>query len=116
LAYYIVKVIVSAILIVLVSEIAKRSTLAGAVIASLPIVSILAFLWIYLETGDAQRVSELSRQIFWLVIPSLLLFVALPLLIKQNVNFYIGLLVSMALTACAYLALVWFLRGRSLGI
>jgi hypothetical protein len=113
LAYYITKVIISAILIVLISEVAKRSSLAGAIIASLPVVSILAFLWIYIETGDAQRISELSRQIFWLVIPSLILFLALPIFIKQNMNFYAGLLLAMVLTSGAYLAFVWILRGKS---
>jgi len=114
LAYYIAKVVISALLIVLITEVAKRSSLAGAIIASLPAISILAFLWIYIETGDAQRIAELSRQIFWLVLPSLILFLALPVLLKQNINFYAALFLAIVMTSGAYLVFVWILRGKSL--
>lgn len=114
--YYIIKIILSACLIVLVSEVAKRNSLAGALLASLPLVSILAFVWIYLDTGDMQKVSELSRQIFWLVIPSLVLFLALPVFIKNHFNFYLGLSLSMALTAGAYFVLVWILKAKNIQI
>ncbi|MFW5453422.1 DUF3147 family protein [Thioalkalivibrio sulfidiphilus] len=114
MAYYITKVIISALLIVLITEVAKRSSLIGAIIASLPVISILAFLWIHIETGDVQRIAELSRQIFWLVLPSLILFLALPILLKQNLHFYVALFLAMAMTSGAYLALFWMLKGKSL--
>ena len=114
MAYYIAKVVISALLIVLITEVAKRSSLGGAIIASLPAISILAFLWIYIETGDTQRIAELSRQIFWLVLPSLILFLALPVLLKQNINFYAALFLAIVMTSGAYLIFVWILRGKSL--
>ena len=73
--YYVIKVLVSAALIVLVSEISKRSTILGAVLASIPLVSFLAILWIYLETKDTARIATLSTEIFWLVLPSLVFFI-----------------------------------------
>lgn len=112
--YYIIKVIVSAVLIVLVSEIAKRNSFAGAVIASLPIISILAFVWMYVDTGDVQKVSTLSTQIFWLVIPSLVLFISLPILLKSNINFYVSLLISMSLTATAYFVFALILKAKGI--
>jgi hypothetical protein len=87
LAYYILKIAITTILIVAISEIAKRSSVIGALLASIPLVSVLAILWLYSDTKDVAKVSALSTSIFWLVLPSLALFVALPLLLKQGYNF-----------------------------
>jgi F0F1-type ATP synthase assembly protein I len=84
---YVVKVAVSAVLIVLISETSKRSTLLGALLASLPLVSVLAMLWLYSDTRDAAQVAALARSIFWLVLPSLLLFLLLPVLIERGYSF-----------------------------
>lgn len=85
--YYRLKLVVTTVLIVAISEIAKRSTFAGALLASIPLVSVLAMLWLYLDTKDVQQVSALAASVFWLVLPSLALFIALPLLLKQGLNF-----------------------------
>ena len=68
--YYLLKVIISAGLIVLVSEVSKRSSFIGAIFASIPLVSFLAILWMYFETKDTGKIAELSIDIFWLVLPS----------------------------------------------
>lgn len=108
--YYVLKVIISALLIVAISEIAKRSTGFAALIASLPITSLLAFVWLQAEGSTPERIAELSSQIFWLVLPSLVLFIALPLLLKQGLNFWLSLAISAAATAGCYLALLPLLR------
>jgi hypothetical protein len=108
--YTLTKLVITAVLVVLVSEIAKRSTLAGGVLASLPLVSVLAMVWLYVDTGDAQRVSQLASSVFWLVLPSLLLFLLLPRLIALGLPFYPSLLVAAAVTAAGYLGLVAALR------
>jgi hypothetical protein len=105
-AYLVVKVVVSALLVVAVSELARRSSFLGALLASLPVVSVLAFVWLYVETGDAQRVAELAAGILWLVIPSLVLFVLLPVLLRSGYGFWPSLAASLAATAASYLALV----------
>ena len=79
-----IKIVVTAVLVVAISEVAKRSTLLGAVLASLPLTSLLAMIWLYADTGDAQQVADLASGIFWLVLPSLVLFVALPLLLRAR--------------------------------
>lgn len=66
-----IKVIFTVVVVVAVSEIAKRSSFWGALLASLPLTSLLAFIWLYVDTGDAQGVANLSQGIFWLVLPSL---------------------------------------------
>lgn len=108
--YYTTKVVISALLIVVISEIAKRSTMMGAVVASLPLVSILAMVWLYHESGDTAKIIALSTDIFWLVIPSLALFIFLPILLKCNVNFYISLSISILITALAYGLLIALLE------
>ena len=85
--YYATKIFISAFILVAVSEIAKRSSLLGALLASLPLTSLLAFVWLYLDTGDTQKISALSSSILWLVLPSLALFLTLPLLIKLGWGF-----------------------------
>ncbi len=106
---YVFKFLLTAVVVVAIAGIAKRSTFWGAAIASLPLTSLLAFVWLYIDTGNAQRVADLSHGIFWLVLPSLTLFVLLPLLLRGGVNFWLGLGVSCVATAAAYFAMTWIL-------
>ena len=76
--------------------------------------AILAFIWLYLEARDAQRISALSLQIFWLVIPSLAFFLLLPLLLKLRFHFWISLGLAMAGTSLCYLAMTALLRHWNL--
>ncbi len=110
MTYYLVKLALSAGLIVLVSEVSKRSSFLGGLLASLPLVSFLGMLWLYWETKDAEKVAALSRSIFWLVIPSLPLFVALPFLLKNKLNFYASLALATALMFLCYGGLLLALR------
>ena len=100
-----------ALVIVGVTELSKRSgTFWGGVLASLPLVSLLSFIWLYAETGDTTKIAALSWSIFWLVLPSLTLFVALPVLLKRGTGFAPALMISVAVTAAAYLLTVALLR------
>jgi len=114
--YPILKVIVSALIISAVSEISKRSSLLGGLLASLPLVSLLAMIWLYRETHDSARVAGLSISIFWLVLPSLILFLILPLLLKRHVPFYpaLGLSVLGMLAAYGLMILVLTKAGVKL--
>jgi hypothetical protein len=103
---YALKIALSALILVAIAEVAKRSTFWAAALASLPLTSLLAFVWLYLDTGDTQKVAALSSGIFWLVLPSLLLFVLLPLLLRSGVGFWLSLAVSSAATALAYLGTI----------
>ena len=99
--HYLVKLALTSLLIVAISEIAKRHSGTAA---------LLAFVWLYLETGNTQAIAQLSGQIFWLVIPSLLLFLALPALIRWGWGFWPSLIAASGLTAAAYLLLLPLLR------
>ena len=108
--YYIIKILISSILIVAISEISKRSSLLGAILASIPLVSVLAFIWLYIDTGSVEKISKLSYSIFWLVIPSLILFISLPILLKLGINFYASLFFSIILTVTGYYLMVMTLQ------
>ena len=114
--YYALKVTISALLIVTISEIAKRSTGFAALVASLPLTSLLAFVWLYMETSSSEPIAELSSQIFWLVLPSLLLFLLLPLLLRHGLNFWASLGLSVAVTAGCYVALLPLLRRMGVSL
>ena len=116
MAYYLIKIGVSALLVVLISELAKRNTMLGALLASLPIVSLLAFIWIYQETGDVIRIASLSTSIFWLVIPSLALFLLLPALLKQGLGFWPSMALSATATVLCYLGTAWALRRMGISL
>lgn len=110
MAYYLVKIIITTVLIVVISEIAKRSSFVGAILASIPLVSVLAMIWLYIDTKDVSKVSALSASVFWLVIPSLALFVTLPVLLKQGINFYLSIGLSIAITIICYWLMVYVLN------
>ena len=116
MAYYIVKVFITAILVVMISEISKRSSLIGAILASLPMVSILAFIWLYIDTKSVEKISELSTSIFWLVIPSMSLFIVLPLLLKSKLNFYASLGISCAIMVLLYFTMIFVLRRLNINL
>jgi hypothetical protein len=105
-----VKVIITSVLIVAIAEVAKRSSFLAAVLASIPLTSVLAMIWLYLDTGDVEKVATLAGGIFWLVLPSLALFIALPLLLRAGWQFAPSLLVSGALTVGCYLAMISILK------
>ncbi len=106
MGYYALKIAVTTVLIVLISEIAKRSSLFGGILASVPLVSVIAIIWLYVDTRDVDKISALSTSIFWLVLPSLLLFITLPLLLKQGINFYLSISISIGITALGYWVMI----------
>lgn len=108
--YYILKVLVSALIIVAITEVAKRSSGFAALVASLPLTSLLAFIWLHMEGSAPGEIAGLSSQVFWLVLPSLVLFVLLPVLLRQGLNFWLSLGLSVAATVACYFALLPLLR------
>lgn len=109
----IVKLFLSAGIIVVVSEVGKRSSLMAGILASVPLTSLLAFISLYVETGEVQKVADLSRNIFWLILPSLIFLLLLPRLL-ESLHFWWALLISTSTMVVFYFLMV-FVLGR-LGI
>jgi uncharacterized membrane protein (GlpM family) len=112
--YIVLKALLSGAIVAAASEAARRSSLLGAVLISLPLTSILAIVWLYRDTGDTREVADLSWSILWVIVPSVVFFVALPLLLRSDVNFWASLVLACVATGLAYAA--WILGARRIGI
>ena len=108
--YYAIKVIISSALIVLISEVAKRNGIMAGLFASVPLVSFLAIIWLYIETKDINKIAQLSTDIFWLVLPSLSFFIVFPYLLKKNILFGWAMLLSTGIMIILYLCLILILK------
>ena len=108
--YLLLKTLISAIIIVAVSEIAKRYTWTAAIIVSLPLTSLLAFVWLYWDTKDTQKVIELSYSTIVMSLPSFIFFIILPILLKLKQNFILSLVISVISTAIAYAIFMFFIK------
>jgi hypothetical protein len=105
--FVILKALISGVVVVAVSEIAKRNPGFGALVASLPLVSILGMTWLWREKPDAANMADHVQATFWFVIPSLPMFLAIPALLRRGVPFWPSLALGCTLTILLYLAMVW---------
>lgn len=110
MGYYISKIIITTFLIVLISEITKRNSLVGALLAAVPLVSILAMTWMYIDTNSSNSAVEFSNKIIWLIAPSMTLFILFPILIKKGMSFYPSMAISVVSTIIAYYLMILILE------
>ncbi len=108
--YFLIKTLITALIIAAVSELSRRHTLWAALLVSLPLTSILAFIWVYWDTKDTSKIIELSYSVFWLVLPSLAFFLILPFLLKQGVAFPLAMALSAGVMAALYGAGIWIYK------
>jgi|TARA_B100001013_G_C24212997_1_gene286083 hypothetical protein len=100
--YILIKTLITAAVVVAVSEIARRSSLFAGLIASIPLVSFLAIIWLYWETKNSQKIVDLSYSIILMIIPSLTFFIVLPFVMKLQSSFVISMIVATVSTIIAY--------------
>ena len=84
--YVLLKALLSGAIIAAASEVARRSSLLGAVLISLPLSSILAMIWLYRDTKDTGEITDLSWSILWVIVPSLAFFVVVPLALRLSAS------------------------------
>ena len=104
--YLAVKALISGVIVAAVSEIARRSPAGGALLASLPLVSVLGMIWLWRDTHDPVRMASHVGATFWYVLPSLPMFLIIPLLLRAGVGFAPALVAGCVLTVVLYLAMV----------
>lgn len=109
MAWIMTKYLVTAAIVVLVSEIAKRSDKLGALIVALPMVTVLALIWMYLEQQPQERLASHAWYTFWYVLPTLPMFLLFPLLLPR-LGFWLTLLASAAITVTCFLLFAMTLR------
>lgn len=112
--HFVFKAVLSGLLIAAVSTIARRSPAAGAVVASLPLISVLGMIWLWRDTHDRARMEAHVGATFWYVLPSLPMFLLIPALLRLGVAFYPALLAGCLLTVLLYLGMTWL--GPRLGL
>ena len=105
--YLIVKAAISGVVIAAASEVARRWPGVGGLIVSLPLVSLLTILWLWRDTGEPERIAQLSIGAFWFFLPSIPLFLVLPAMLRSGVGFWLAFGLGVALTAGLYLCMFW---------
>ena len=103
MGYFLFKTLTTALIIAGVSELSKRFTFLASLLTALPLMSFLIFLWMFIEQKDVQKISTVSREVFFLVIPSLAFFLILPFLLKRGLNFYLAMGLGSMTTFIVYL-------------
>lgn len=114
--WYSIKIIVTALVIVIVSEVSKRLPLLGSLIASLPLVSVLGMIWIFQETKDTQKLITHAEGTFWYVLPSLPMFLLMPWMMRKGVSFYWSLTAGVLLTVILYVIMTKILARMGLNL
>ena len=112
--YLIVKAALSGIIVALVSELARRNPGAGGLLASLPLVSVLGMIWLWRDTHDPVRMANHAEATFWFVLPSLPMFLLIPLMLRNGFDFWPALLLGCGVTVLLYLLMT--IVGPSFGI
>jgi len=100
--YFAIKTILTAVLVIAISEVAKRSSFMGGLLASIPLTSLLALIWLQIETHDVERTASLSISIFWLIPPSLIFLAVLPFLLRANMHPALAFTSAVAMTGAGY--------------
>ena len=116
MTYLLIKAALSGIIVMIVSEVARKSPGFGGLIASLPLVSILGIIWLWRDTADVERIAAHSEATFWFVLPSLPMFLAFPAMLKSGVAFWLAMTLSCLLTMVLYLAAIWLLPRLGINI
>ena len=105
MVWYICKLLISAGIIVVISEISKKLPLLGSLIASLPLISVLGMIWMYVETKEVSRIADHAEGTFWYVLPSLPMFLLIPWMMRKGVSFPFALSAGIALTGFLYVVM-----------
>jgi len=107
---YAIKVFISALMIVLISEVSKKFPTLGGLIASLPLLSVLGMIWLYFDTRDSVLLANHALGTFWFVLPSLPMFLLMPWLLRKGLSFGVTLGLGCLLTVGLYLLMTLLLK------
>lgn len=106
IAAFWLRALLSGIIVALVAMIARRNPAAGALIASLPLISLLGMIWLWRDTHDAENMARHAEATFFYVIPSLPMFLAIPWMLRQGISFWAALASGCLLTVLLYLVTI----------
>lgn len=101
MGWLITKYLLTAAVVVIISEAAKRSDKLGGFVAALPLVTFLALIWLYVEKQPEAKIANHAWYTFWYVLPTLPMFLAFPLLLPR-LGFWLTMLASVAITVACF--------------
>lgn len=105
--YLATKALISGALVAAASEVAKRFPGVGALIASLPLVSVLGMIWLWRDKPDVENMANHAGATFWYVLPSLPMFLVIPVMLRRGVPFWLALTLGCMVTVMLYLVMTW---------
>jgi hypothetical protein len=114
--FVIVKYAVTALIIVIVSEVAKRNDRAGALIASLPLVTVLVMIWLHVEKQPEAKIANHAYYTFWYVLPTMPMFLLMPWMMNRGIGFWPSLLAGGALTIGCFALAAFVLKRFGIGL
>ena len=114
MVYFVIKAALSGLIVAAVSVIAKRYPGFGGLVASLPLISVLGMIWLWRDTQDPVRMAAHAEATFWFVLPSLPMFLLIPMMLRRGVPFAAALAIGCAVTVLLYLAMTW--AGPRIGL
>ncbi len=107
--WLITKYLITAAVVVLISELAKRSDKLGGFVAALPLVTFLALIWLYVEGQPSDKIANHAWYTFWYVVPTLPMFLAFPLLLPR-LGFWLTMLASVVITVVCFALFAFAVR------
>ena len=114
--WYAIKLLISAGIIVLISELSKKMPLLASLVASLPLVSVLGMIWMYGEKVEVEKIAAHAEGTFWYVLPSLPMFLIMPWMMKKGVSFPASLTTGIFLTGVLYFLMTKMLAKFGLNL
>jgi hypothetical protein len=105
--YLLIKALVSGVIVAAVSEIARRYPGWGGLVASLPLVSVLAMTWLYVDTRDSMKVADLAASTFWFFLPSIPMFVLIPAMLRSGWDWAATMTIAIVMTLALYTLMFW---------
>lgn len=109
MTWIITKYLLTAGMVVLISELAKRSDKLGGLIAALPLITIMTLVWLYLEDQAPEKIANHAWYTFWYVVPTLPMFLLFPYLLSR-VGFWVALGMSAVVTIISFVLFAWIVR------
>ena len=114
MTFILTKYLITSFIIVLVSEVAKRNDKIGALISSLPLITIMVILWLYFEKQSIQKIANHAYYTFWYVLPTLPMFLIISKLLQNGISFFISLFIGIGVTFINFIIVIFV--GRYFGV
>ena len=113
--FTLLKYLVTSVVVIAVSEVAKRSDKSGAIIASLPLVTILTLIWLYIEKQPQEKIANHAYYTFWYVIPTLPMFLVFPKLL-YSLGFWPAIVMSVGVSCVCFILAASLLRNFGINL